>query len=173
MSALIMVMGIPGADKSTYIKHLMQKDEVYVSRDEIRFSIVKEGEEYFSKETEVFNQFIATINEALEDDKVVWADATHLNEKSRLKVLNALKVRPDLLEIIWIDTDLNTAIEQNNLRKGTRAFVPPSVIRRMSAQLRKPKFHEGNFTFDVIGIKRSNQVIELYETEEDMREATL
>lgn len=169
MSTLIMVTGIPGSGKSTLIKNLIKEDEVYVSRDEIRFSMVKEGEEYFSKEAEVFDQFIATINEALEDDKIVWADATHLNEKARLKVLNALKARPDLLEIIWVNTDLDTAISQNNLRKGTRAFIPPSVIRRMSAQLRKPKFHEGNFTFDAIGVKNKNEPLRFYEEGEEIK----
>ena len=58
---LYVICGVPGTGKSTFCKnHLtMFGDNVkYVSRDDIRFSIVKENEEYFSHETEVFNKFI-------------------------------------------------------------------------------------------------------------------
>ena len=46
------MVGAPGAGKSTFIKN--NKDKLcgsvnIVSRDEIRFSLLKDGDEYFSK----------------------------------------------------------------------------------------------------------------------------
>lgn len=168
MSKLFLVMGIPGAGKSTYIKKVMGENDLYVSRDEIRFSLVAENEEYFSKEDEVFNQFVATIDEGLKENLTVWADATHLNEKARLKLLNALSETPDILDVVWIKTDLEIALRQNDLRQGTRAFVPHSVIRRMYAQMRKPKFHEGKFTINTIFVKEPDHVIKIYQEGDDI-----
>ena len=52
---LYVICGVPGTGKSTFCKnHLtMFGDDVkYVSRDDIRFSIVKEDEEYFEEQKE-------------------------------------------------------------------------------------------------------------------------
>ena len=49
MGNLIMMMGCPGVGKSTFVKeHCPEHIDTYVSRDDIRFSIVREDEEYFS-----------------------------------------------------------------------------------------------------------------------------
>jgi hypothetical protein len=50
--------GIPGSGKSTYLKTRFIQPPVVVSRDEIRFKMVREDEEYFSHEKEVYNEFI-------------------------------------------------------------------------------------------------------------------
>ena len=53
MKKLYVMCGGPGSGKSTWIKKNLPTFKGYtkvVSRDEIRFSLVKEGEEYFSKE---------------------------------------------------------------------------------------------------------------------------
>ena len=55
MSKLILMMGVAGAGKSTWIKQ-NYPDVVPVSRDAIRFEILDEkGGEYFDHEDEVFN----------------------------------------------------------------------------------------------------------------------
>ena len=49
------MVGCPGSGKSTWAKkHL--PDTYYVSRDEVRFSLLQDGEDYFSHEKEVFNK---------------------------------------------------------------------------------------------------------------------
>ena len=61
-----LMCGIPGSGKSTWIKkRLMENGGIWISRDEVRFSMVKEDEDYFSKECEVFDKFISNICEAL------------------------------------------------------------------------------------------------------------
>ena len=158
MSKLIIMMGCPGSGKSTLAKNYMNPTtEKYVSRDDIRFSMVREDEEYFAKEKEVFNLFVAEIEAGLRKDMTVWADATHLNKKSRLKLLHALYVQPDEIEIMFVDTPLDEALKRNMNREGTRSFVPESAIIRMYNSIEMPEFHEGKFTYDVIYIKRPNQ----------------
>lgn len=141
MTKILYVMcGIPGSGKSWYAKNvLMNKHTVYISRDEIRFSLVKEDEEYFAKEDQVFKSFVNQINYALgaEDDiNAVIADATHLNWPSRRKLLNALKIKKNKanrnIKVIpvWMNTPLFTCKIRNGLRED-RTFVPVSELNRM------------------------------------------
>ena len=137
---LWIMVGIPGSGKTWYAKNkLMQGPEWrYVSRDEVRFSLVSADEEYFSKEKEVFNQFVNTIKAAFEEDEVinVIADATHLNEASRNKIRRIFSNNYNIIPVV-VTCDLDTAIERNNNREG-RARVPASVIRRMYHQFQDP-----------------------------------
>ena len=68
MSKLIMMVGAPGSGKSTFAKTMAEeyKNMVIVSRDEIRYSIVKEDEEYFSREDDVIAEYYYTIAKNLD-----------------------------------------------------------------------------------------------------------
>ena len=144
-SKLYLMMGCPGSGKSTYLKERFSQPPVVVSRDVIRFAMVNEDEEYFSKEKEVFREYIEQIRNALKFNKEVFADATHLNESSRAKVLFALghDLKNVEVNVIWVRVPLEVAITQNELRQGTRAYVPKSVIRRMYSQATMPSKEEG------------------------------
>ena len=168
MSVLRIMMGCPGSGKSTFATVMKMESEAYVSRDAIRFSLVAENEEYFSKEDEVFNKFIETIDNHLAADKTVYADATHLNRKARLKLLNSLSVKPDFIEIIYMKTPLEVCLARNDKRKGTRAFVPRSVIRRMYASIEEPEYEEGKYEYTVIWIKEPDCVIGVQEGMKDV-----
>lgn len=144
-SKLYLMCGIPGSGKSTYLKTRFSQPPVVVSRDEIRFKIVREDEEYFSHEKEVYNEFINQIVENLKFYNEVFVDATHLNEGSRTKLLRSLggNLKDVEVNVIWIKVPLKTALQQNENRKGTRAYVPESVIRRMNSQMTIPTKEEG------------------------------
>ena len=142
MSKLIMMVGIPGSGKSTWIKNNKTESELWVSRDKIRFDKLKEGEEDFSHENAVFEQFIEEIIWGLEMDKTVIADATHLNEASRKKVLDKVRKFADETEAIVMDVHLITALERNDKREGL-ARVPRGVVRRMYFQMQAPTKEEG------------------------------
>ena len=144
-SKLYLMMGCAGAGKSTYLKTRFVERPTIISRDEIRFSLVKEDEEYFSKEKEVYREFISQIKNGLIFSNEVFADATHLNEMSRAKTLRALgeALKNVEVNIIWVRVPLKVALEQNEKRKGTRAYVPQSVIRRMYSQITPPTKEEG------------------------------
>ena len=142
MANLFIMVGIPGSGKSTWCKKNIGLLGKYISRDEIRFSMVTEDEEYFSKENEVFKTFCNKITETLEKGYDVYADATHINGSSRAKTIRNVRGY-DNLYVIVLDTPLTIALQQNEKRKGTRAYVPRGVIRRMSSQFVYPEYNEG------------------------------
>ena len=159
MKKLIVMVGIPASGKSTYCKnHFNTPDCKYISRDEVRFSIVKEDEEYFSKEKEVFNQFVELIKDAIKNDNysTIIADATHLNERSRAKLMRALG--PALIETrtsaIVMKPSLTTALKRNENRTG-RKFVPKGQIRRMYSSMTMPTEEEGFDEIIVIKERRN------------------
>ena len=141
---LWIMCGAPASGKSWFAKNKLIKDSNwnYISRDEVRFSMVKDDEEYFSHETAVFNEFVKKIAIALEwgHDNII-ADATHLNWGSRRKLLKALnKYYPmeelDIIPVV-IDVKLEDILERNKLRDG-RARVPEETIRRMYRNISDP-----------------------------------
>ena len=108
----------------------------------------------------VFAEFINQIKEGLKFNQNVYADATHLNETSRAKTLRSLgeSLKDVEVNVIWVRVPLETALTQNENRKGTRSYVPKSVIRRMHSQVTPPTKEEG---FDHIYIFENGKVKEI------------
>lgn len=142
---LFLMMGCPGSGKSTFLKENINifNSPKIISRDKIRFSLLKEGDAYFSKEDEVFRRFINDINNSLNrgyGDTIV--DATHINSGSRLKLLRNIQASYDEAIVIWIKVPLQVALERNQSRGGIE-LVPEDAIRRMYGSLTKPTKEEG------------------------------
>lgn len=148
---LYVMCGCPGSGKSTYAKNMFPNAR-YISRDEIRFGLVEENEDYFSKENEVFKKFIEEINFGLNKNEDVVADATHLNTKSRIKLFSNLNIDKEKTEVhvIVMRTPLIECLRRNEKRKGTRSYVPVDVIKMMYNNFRKPNFNECNGMIDTI-----------------------
>lgn len=143
--------GIPGSGKSHWIRENISGDDIVViSRDEIRFSLLSDDDEYFAREKAVWRIYVQKAQEALDDPSIyhVFLDATHLNEASRSKILNALTIDKDKVSVcaIVMLTCLNIALEQNSQREG-RGRVPETVIKNMNDSFTIPRPEEG---FDVI-----------------------
>lgn len=148
MNKIVLVCGLPGSGKTTWIKREMKKNErsIHISRDEVRFSLLKEDDAYFAKEKEVFKLFINKIQSAINNNDLytIYIDATHLNKKSRNKVLKNLKLNDnDLTEIVWFNVPLKTCIARNEQRTG-RALVPVDSILNMFESLEEPTPDEAN-----------------------------
>jgi predicted kinase len=150
LGTLYMMCGVPGSGKSTWVKNHIPKTAAHISRDTIRFSKLKVNDDYFSKETEVFDEFCSQIKKSLEKGIDVYADATHLNASSRAKVLNKVKDFAKSIEAICIEEPVEICLERNRLRAGL-AYVPPSVIRRMFYQYTRPEHSEGFSNITVYG----------------------
>ena len=138
---LWVMCGVPGSGKSWVAKHILMRGLGwrYVSRDDVRFEIVKDDEEYFSHETKVYNEFIRRIKTALNEEGVfnVIVDATHINWASRRKLLKALNLDGDSVICVVVQNEMDEIIENNESRSG-RAVVPRAVVRRMSNQMTDP-----------------------------------
>ena len=143
MADLYLMCGCPGAGKSTFLKnHVKTDSSVIISRDKIRFSIVKPNEDYFSHEDEVLELFWKEINEVLSNNKNAFVDQTSLTPRARKWLLLHVEGY-DHANLIWIDETLETCLERNEERRGTRAYVPRSVVRRMYNQFIEPSLDEG------------------------------
>ena len=140
MSKLIMMIGVPGSGKSTWVENNKTDEMLWVSRDKIRFSLVKENEDYFSKEEEVLKKFITSIRWAMdaEDHDAVFIDATHLTRKARVKVLYSLNLENVSVIPVVFETSLANCLNQNGQRKG-RERVPDAVIANMYDRFEDPK----------------------------------
>ena len=53
---LYLMMGVAGSGKSTYAKNILKDGDIYISRDEIRYSLLTEEDDYFAKENEVIKE---------------------------------------------------------------------------------------------------------------------
>ena len=153
---LYIMIGCPGSGKTTFAKNVLlapgTSPSVYISRDEIRFSLLKEGEDYFTREKEVYREFIFQIYDALKKNKNVIVDATHLNTKSRNKLFKNIPNDLSNVEVvaIYMRTPLEICIERNEKRKGTKAYVPIENLRKMFFAIQPPTIEENNHIFDII-----------------------
>lgn len=143
MAELFLMIGCPGAGKSTFLKNNVNKESSeIVSRDKIRFSLLQENDHYFAREEEVLMIFYDTINKALKEGKNVFVDQTSLTPKAREKLLEHLW-HYDAVNAIWIDEPLDICLARNAERQGTRGFVPESEVCKMHHRLVPPSLDEG------------------------------
>ena len=142
MSKMYVMIGLPGCGKSTYIAKHKQSDDIVISRDVIRYGMLKDTDAYFSKENAVYTEFIKQINAAIETGKTVWVDQTSLNRGSRSKLFSHITTKPDTIVGIYFNIPLETVLARNALRTG-RALVPEDAIINMSLHFEKPQKYEG------------------------------
>lgn len=150
---LIVMIGAPGSGKSTWVQKHMNSFEgkvSWISRDVIRFSILKDEEDYFAHEDEVYNEFIKQIKNDLKTYDVVIADATHITIGSRRKLFKSLGNSVKDVKVIGmvIKADWETIKKQNDMREG-RSRVPLSSLRRMYSCFMNPFIDEEPY-FDEI-----------------------
>ena len=141
---LYVLVGAPGSGKSTWAAaYAKEHNALHVSRDQIRFEMIKEKDGYFSKEDDVFAAFCNTITNGLKESSYteVIADATHLNQIGRYKLLSNIDYSNANLIAVVFTTPLKTCIERNEQRSG-RSVVPRSVINRMFNSMRTPLYDE-------------------------------
>lgn len=143
MNNLYILCGIPGCGKSTYVRKLMSENSSSidlkwdcVSRDQVRFSMIREEDDYFSKEKQVFNEFVRQLAVRLDDPYItnVIADATHISIASRTKLINAInRIRgnkPLNVIMVYFDIPLEVCKFRNAKRSG-RERVPDEVLEKM------------------------------------------
>lgn len=130
---LYILCGPPGCGKSTWALNFLEENKndcVIVSRDAIRFNLLDDKDNYFSKEKEVLKIFYDKIQNALDSGiKYVIADATHNTRKSRMNLLNNLYLYYTDIIPVNFNTSLDQCLKNNTSRSG-RALVPEEYIKK-------------------------------------------
>lgn len=150
---LYILSGVPGCGKSTWARKMVENDNSIeiVSRDKIRFSMVKEENGYFSQEDKVFNRYVEDIILSLLNlmNTATIADATQVNAISRAKLVMAIQKRwPDFenevdIIIVYFHVPFETCVARNNTRTG-RECVPMDAMKRMNRQHELPAIEYKN-----------------------------
>lgn len=150
---LYVLIGAPGSGKSTWCRHRMLDNDYVqkwerISRDDIRFSMLKPGEDYFSHEGEVYEEFVKRIAKSLTQPWVehTIADATQLSKKARELLFSSVdKHLPQNFKyevvFVYFDVPLSTCLERNAKRTG-RALVPEETIKNMYKSISFPSLKE-------------------------------
>ena len=157
---LYLMVGVAGSGKSTWLKHNARSESCIVSRDAIRFSMVSEDEPYFSREREVFNQYVLDIQAALNSTayEAVYCDATHLNESARNKLLDRLDLtNVETIYAVVVRPSLEETLKRNSNRQG-RLHVPEDVIKRMYATYTDP-LHDKKYHCIPIYVELANDIL--------------
>lgn len=152
---LYIISGVPGSGKDYFLNQYFgnSSNVKIISRDIIRFSLIENDDEYFSKESLVFSKFCKAIREAFNEYNIVIANATHLNERSRNKLLNSLGkdfLKDKIINCIYMDVPLKVALERNAKREGL-SLVPEDAIKRMYESAHRPNYGE-RYEYDKIYI---------------------
>lgn len=146
MANLYLMVGIPGSGKSHYLQTYVNWNNAIVSRDKIRFMMLKDGENYYAHEKEVEKEFYNQINIALMNGIDTYADATHISKQSRAKTLKHVTAPYDKVVAIVMETSIANCCERDSKRTG-RSKVGEQVIYNMNMNYSKPTLEEG---FDMI-----------------------
>ena len=150
MRTMWILSGPSGVGKSTWIKNHMSfflGKTAVVSRDAIRFSMLKEDDSYFAHEKEVFRSFINAIIYSLNNYEHVIVDATHLNENSRRKLINSIgseNLKETSINVICLKASLDFCLKNNEKRTGL-AYVPPASVEKLWHSFVIPKLEDEEY----------------------------
>lgn len=165
MADLFVLIGAPASGKSTWAQEQVNENTVWISRDKIRNEIVdldhSDASKYFSKETLVYDTYICRITKALMDGKDVIADATHIDHKSRAKLIRMVRakgVQYDSLIGVVFDTPKDVVLERNSKRAGWRR-VPDRAIHEMYEKFERDINQIPQEGFDMIIDGRRGEVV--------------
>ncbi|MEG0153389.1 MAG: ATP-binding protein [Cellulosilyticaceae bacterium] len=143
---LYIMVGIPASGKSTWARAQVSNRGAYVSRDFERYRLLKDSDEYFSKEKQVYRNFVNEIKKGLENYEEIYVDATHINKPSRNKIMNSLRGICNGYNVEYIavyrDTPFETCLERNSNREG-RTKIPYDQMESINRFKSKPKVEEG------------------------------
>ncbi len=137
MNNLFVLMGLPGAGKSTFAKILLniKSDIDYLSSDELR----KQFWKYKDNHKKIFSIMHEKTLEYLQNGRDVIYDSTNLERKYRVKLYQKTKESnmTTRVIIVFIHNGLEKAIEQSKQRKK-RIDVNEQLIRDMYRTVQVP-----------------------------------
>lgn len=137
MAKLYVMVGLPGAGKSTIAKEI--PDTVHISSDEIRECLY--GNEVSQGDPKrVFSFMDEATEECLKDGRDVVYDATSITEELRADIVNKFRPYADEIICVHIDTPVEECLRRNARRSRS---VPEGIIWKMWSRFEDPTTWEG------------------------------
>jgi len=154
MSELMLMVGIPGSGKSTYIKELADKGYDVVNPDSIRVELTGNMADQ-SQNAKVWFTAHQRIIDKLKEGKNVILDATNVDRRGRREIVDRAKreVPGTTVKALVLDVSLETAKERVKKRVKDKGLdIPEEVMTRMynKFKLNPPSTDEGIDEIEVI-----------------------
>ena len=143
MTTLIFAIGLPASGKNYYYDNfLKERGYIHISSDSIREEVFGDINDQSHNDL-VFNEMMNRTVKALNSNLSCYYNSTGLNQKRRIKFLNALResvhVEFDALAIVFA-IPFDTCVRRNLNRERT---VPSYVMDRMYKSFQVPAYCEG------------------------------
>lgn len=140
---LILMVGVPGAGKTTVAKKVVDKGFHYLNADQIRAELYGSEAEQGDKE-KVFGIFFERLQEAMTKGLSIIIDNTNLNPRQREPILEMAKNNGyNDVQLWFLDVPLPLCLSRNQNRER---IVPDDIVTNMYNELNKngrPKRSEG------------------------------
>lgn len=153
MKRLVLLIGVPGAGKSTVAQRLLEKGYLCLNADSIRKELFGDEGEQRDQE-KVFEIFFQRLEDALAQELDVVIDNTNINTKHRSPILQrAIKAGYTDIQLWVLDVPLETCLERNRSRERS---LPDDIIVNYYNSLHghgKPRKHEGKLVIVRPGTK--------------------
>lgn len=158
MAQLILMIGLPGSGKSTYVKNEYDFSRIFcgettiLSSDAIRKELYGDETDQTHNE-EVFKYIKETAAEKLSLNQRVVIDATNISKKSRRSITDYIEQKVTgfydygFIKFVVVATPYYQCLENN--RKRSRQ-VPENVIERMYKQFEFPTLSEAVHEIEVV-----------------------
>lgn len=150
MGRIIVLVGVPGAGKSTWVQKEFQGECTVISSDNILEEIAaEEGKTY----DEVFSKYIKAANAMcwkdfeqalMEEQPVIIVDRTNMSVKSRRIIFDKLKQSGKSYDVEAIVFKTPPYEEhQRRLNSRISKTIPANVIKSMQESYEEPTIKEG------------------------------
>lgn len=143
MKRLILLVGIPGAGKTTLASKLQGRGFHVLNADTIRHELYGNAAEQGDAK-EVFAIFFQQLEKALSEGLDIVIDNTNLNARQRKPILDAAaKFSYSDIQLWLLDTPLDVCLERNRNRERS---VPEDIVANMYMELNRsgrPRREEG------------------------------
>ena len=137
MCKLVVLVGLPGSGKSTYLARLGVNA---ISSDEVRRLLVDDATDQ-TIHRRVFTTVRHLIRQRIAVGRAVtYIDATNLTRRERRQYVRLGQLHDCEVEAVFFDVPLEICLERNHAR--TRV-VPDEAVREMALKLRPPSIEEG------------------------------
>lgn len=147
MPEVILMVGLPGSGKSTYINKYFKTDYVIISSDDL---IQEKADELGKTYDDVFSDYIGDaskyanilLDKAIKDRKNIIIDKTNMSKKARNRVLSRIPTDYTKTAIVF-NVDTEVLLNRITTRNKTGKTISMNVLFDMQRNYDEPTISEG------------------------------